>query len=432
MSYTYDMNIGFDGSRAFIANRTGTENYSYQLLKNLSLLDQSNNYYIFLRPASVIPAKAGIQKDWIPDQVRDDNNSWPKNFHFITIHYPRFWTQIGLAHQTFKDPKLDLLFVPSHTLPIVRKPGLKTVITVHDLGAQYLPQTHQIKQRLYLNLMTHSQLKSASHIIAVSEATKKDIIKKVGINPSKITVVYEGFDKNLYKPQKTDQLLSILNEYDLQKDLYFLFVGTIQPRKNLVRLIEAYAKFLDHQLSLRAKRSNLDSGQARMTREEIASSPSAPRNDSNIPKLILAGSKGWLSDEIYNLPKKLGVEQYVKFLGYVPLEDLPALYSGAKAFLFPSLFEGFGLPILEAMACGCPVLTSNVSSMPEVGGKAALYVDPYSVDEITKGILNLYQNSHLTDQMRLKGFDRIKNFSWQKCAKETLEVLQKVSNDKAD
>lgn len=408
------MNIGFDGSRSFLDKKTGTENYSYQLLKNLSLIDQSNNYYIFIRPNTTVK-----------------KTDWPANFHFVTIPYPRLWTQLGLAHQTFKSPKIDLLFVPSHTLPIVRKPGLKTVITVHDLGAEFLPQTHQLKQRLYLKMMTYHQLKSATHIIAVSQATKDDIVRKVGIDPSKITVTYEGFDKDFYTPQKSDELLTVLNKYDLQKDLYFLFVGTIQPRKNLTRLIEAYYSFLKidgsgllaggrregHPLSARS-----DEGM------RTSSGGKAGQDPQKLPKLVLAGSKGWMSDEIYQLPTKLGIEQSVKFLGYTPLEELPALYSGARAFLFPSLFEGFGLPILEAMACGCPVLTSNVSSMPEVGRKAALYVNPNSVDEIAEGIYKLYQTDKLRDQMRQSGFEQVKQFSWQKCAKQTLRIFEEITS----
>ena len=165
------MVIGFDGSRAFIKGKTGTESYSYQLLKALAKIDQKNTYLVYLRPITVIPAKAGIQnKNQMDPQIKfeDDKKNgsriesgmtgeiWPVNFKFVEINYKRFWTQTGLAMQTFKD-KLDVLFVPSHTLPIIRNPNLKTVITVHDLGAEYLPKLHQLKQRLYLKYMTHRQ-----------------------------------------------------------------------------------------------------------------------------------------------------------------------------------------------------------------------------------------------------------------------------------
>ncbi len=139
-------------------------------------------------------------------------------------------------------------------------------------------------------------------------------------------------------------------------------------------------------------------------------------------KLVIAGSKGWLSDEIYKLPKKLGIEDRVKFLGYVPEKELPSLYSGAIALVFPSLFEGFGLPILEAQACGCPVLTSSISSMPEVAGKAAIYVNPTSIEDIIRGMERLQVTGYRL-QLIKKGVENIKRFSWEKCASETLKVL---------
>ena len=394
------MNIGFDGSRAFIGNKTGTENYSYQILKHLVQIDQNNRYYIYTRPVGAVHEPPLFQA--------------PRGapLQFITVPFPRLWTQAGLAQQTFRD-KLDVLFIPAHTIPLVRRPGLKTVVTVHDLGAQYLPKTHQVKQRLYLNFMTHRQLKSATHIIAVSQATKDDLVKKVGIPKEKISVVYEGYDKEKFKVQNSKfKVNQTIKQYNLTYHDYFLFVGTIQPRKNLERLIRAYRlQLTDYSQSKKA----------------VSGSQSAV---SNLPKLVLAGGKGWLSDEIYGLPKKLGIEEHVKFLGYVPDEDLPALYSGAKAFLFPSLFEGFGLPILEAMACGCPVLTANTSSLPEVAGKAALLVNPYSVDDITQGIAKLTMNHELRTKLTNLGLEQVKKFSWEKAAQETLAVLEKVSKTK--
>lgn len=379
------MIIGFDASRAFTPNRTGTENYSYQILKNLSLIDTKNSYFVYLRPS-----------------VKIDQRDWPKNFHFFTLNFPYLWTQAGLCLQSLKDP-LDILFVPAHTLPLLRKPGLKTVVTVHDLGAQYLPQAHQLKQRLYLNFITHYQLKSATHLISVSQATKKDLVSKVGLPKAKVTVIYEGINQSL-KRVSGGHLNNILGKYDLSPGSYFLFVGTIQPRKNLKRLIQAFSRWL--------------------------TADSQKPEARSLPILALAGSKGWLADEIYTLPKELGAEAQVRFLGYVPDPDLPALYSGAQAFLFPSLFEGFGLPILEALSCGCPVLTSNLSSMPEVAGEAAILVDPYSVESIAKGIMMVSQKS-TTTKLIPKGFKQLRRFSWEKAARETLKVLEKVANLKS-
>lgn len=369
------MIVGVDGSRAFINQKTGTENYAYQILTHLAKIDTDNNYLVYIRPGQKIPKQL-----------------WPSNFKFKILNFKFMWTQAGLALQTFKD-NLDVLFIPSHTLPLIRRPNLKTVITVHDLGAEYLPQTHQLKQRIYLKLMTNYQLQSATHIIAVSHSTKNDLVKLVGLPKDKISVIYEGYNDKLFKPIPYDTLNTILKYYNLEPKTYHLFLGTIQPRKNLERLIRAYAKFL---------------------------------KDPTF--LVLVGSKGWLSDEIYQLPKKVGIEGHVKFLGYVPDEHLPALYSGAIAFLYPSLFEGFGLPILEAMACGCPVLTSNTSSCPEVAGKAALFVNPQSITNIASNIQQLSTNKQLQTSCTRLGFQQVKKFSWQKAAEETLKVLEKSAN----
>lgn len=368
------MTIGVDGSRAFTKNKTGTENYSYQLLKNIASIDTQNRYLIYIKTN---------QKKEV------DSIKWPGNFEFVEIKLPRLWTQVGLAWRTFID-KIDVLFVPSHTLPLIRPANLKTVITVHDLGAEYLPALHQFKQVLYLRVMTHYQLKTASRIIAVSEATKEDLRRRVGIKNSRIEVIYEGIDNKVFKKLSNDLLRSILNKYKLQKNKYFFFVGTIQPRKNLERIIKAYARFLQ---------------------------------DNPDYQLILAGGRGWDSEAIYSLPKELGIEESVRFIGRVTDEDVVGLYNGATALVYPSLFEGFGLPIIEAFACGCPVITSNTSSMPEVAGKAAILVDPYNIEGIYKVMEQLASRDVLRYSLIKKGSLRSKDFDWKVAAEKTLEVI---------
>jgi glycosyltransferase involved in cell wall biosynthesis len=384
------MIIGYDGSRAFVEGRTGTENYSYQLLKALTKIDTDNHYLVYVRPRFL------------------RNELWPENVEFKEIKWPRLWTQGGLAKQTFKD-NLDVLFIPSHTSPLIHKPGLKTVATVHDLGAEYLPKMHQLKQRLYLKWITNYQLKKATKLIAVSEATKKDLVKKVGIDQNTIKVVHEGYNTQLFTSTKDDILVNSLNKFELEKRKYFLYVGTIQPRKNLERLIKAFHSVIPLKKGIQTPVNVLDS---------------RLRGNGNL-KLVIVGSKGWLSDKIYALPKKLGIEDQVKFLGRVEDQDLPALYSGAIALTYPSLFEGFGLPILEAQACGCPVITSKISSMPEVGGKGVVLVDPYSEEEIAEAMVKV-QSTESREQLVKAGFNNIKRFSWEKCAKETLKVLTSI------
>lgn len=377
------MIIGFDGSRAFLKERTGTENYSYQLLKHLAKIDIENHYLVYIRPGVYVDLK-----------------EWPSNFQFSILNFQFLWTQVGLSLQTFKD-NLDLLFVPSHTLPLFRKPGLKTVTTVHDLGVEYLPKMHQLKQRLYLDFITRFQLKTATKLIAVSEATKNDLVNKIGIDSNRVVVIYEGVDRKFFKPVKDDRLRDVLRQYDLEPKRYFLFVGTIQPRKNIKRLIEAFKKC---ESSLKMK-------------------------------LVLVGSKGWLSDDIYKLPKKLGIEDRVRFLGRVEDKFLPSLYSGAIALVFPSLYEGFGLPILEAFACQCPVLTSNISSTSEVARNAAILVNPYRTEEITDAMIKVTndlpagrQGDILRNSLIEKGSRRVEKFGWERCARETLELFNKLKS----
>ena len=393
------MVIGFDGSRAFVNKRTGTENYSFQLLRALARIDKKNNYIIYTG-----------------NLVNSGDIRWPDNFTFKQISWPRFWTQGGLALQSFKD-SLNLLFIPAHTLPILRPTNLKTIITVHDLGAEYLPKLHQLRQLIYLKYITKYQLRSATKLIAVSNATKEDLIKRVGISPKKIAVIYEGYDNKLFKPIKGDTLVNSLIEFNLKPQSYFLFVGTVQPRKNLSSIIKAFGK-----LESRVNPStSLGTGSQESRKKRSRFSTLATSH----LKLAIVGSKGWMSDDIYKLPKKLGIDHGVNFLGHVPDEKLPILYSGALSLVFPSLFEGFGLPIIEAQACGCPVLTSNLSSMPEVAGKGAILVDPYSMNDIVKG-MNRIKNQESRIKNIKAGFENIKRFSWEKAAKETLAILEEI------
>jgi len=368
------MNIGIDGSRAFIKGRTGTENYSYQVIRNMSSIDTENSYLIYITKSQ---------------ESRVKSLDWPGNFEFRVISLARLWTQVGLALRTFIDP-LDVLFVPSHTLPLFRRPGLKTVITVHDLGAEYLPELHQLKQILYLKLMTHYQIKTATKVIGVSEATKNDLVKRVGIKRGKVEVIYEGVDKNIFKLIENDVLNNILIGLNLRKNNYFLFVGTVQPRKNIERIIKAFALFSADKLGY---------------------------------MLVLAGGKGWKTDEIYKLPAQLGIKDQVRFLGRVRDEELVGLYNGAVGLVYPSLFEGFGLPIVEAFACGCPVITSNSSSMPEVAGDGAILVDPENVDEIYSAMKRITEDDVLRLSLIKKGILRLGKFDWKDAAARTIEVL---------
>ena len=383
------MIIGFDASRAQIPERAGPENYTANLLENLLRIDQKNRYRLYIQP----PASS-FELPFKPLSA-----SGGSNFELRTIHWPKLWTQGGLALECLKNPP-DILFVPAHTIPLIRRPGLKTVVTIHDVGFQKFLEQYQSRWwRLYGGRISNFAARAATHVIAVSESTKRDLVRELGVNPDQITVVYEGVDHEVFR-QQSKKKCGIDGEY-------LLFVGTIQPRKNLVRLIEAFSLLTSHFPLL---------------------------------NLVIAGKEGWLADEIYAAPRKFGVGERVKFLGYVPTDEIVSLMNGALALVFPSLYEGFGLPVLEAMACGCPVVASNISSLPEVvgsathhgrvrgGSEAGILVDPHRVGDIVRGIEKVLRFSKEERQDLIgRGLKQAKKFTWQRAARETIEVFELIS-----
>ncbi len=368
------MLIGIDASRAVSSKWGGPENYSYYLIRALEKVDQRNNYRLYVNSE---PPRTLCVGD---------------NFEVRQLKWARFYTQGGLAWECLmRQP--DLLFVPAHTIPVLRRPSLKTVVTIHDLAAQYLEQYYTFPGRLYLNKATEYCARNASHIIAVSHSTKRDLVSQFGISEERVTVIYEGYDRDVFKPQPENKVAELAGKYGFSRN-YILSVGTVQPRKNYKRLIEAFS-------AISSQYKDMD--------------------------LVIVGKKGWLCEDIYELPRQLGIGQRVNFLGHVPDSDLPVLYSGAVVFVFPSLYEGFGLAPLEAMACATPVVLSEVSSLPEVGGDAAVYVEPTSVSAIEEGIRTVLAASAEEREHLVKtSLRRASKFSWERAAKETIDVFNKV------
>ncbi|MEK9147033.1 MAG: glycosyltransferase family 1 protein [Patescibacteria group bacterium] len=400
------MLIGFDASRAFVFEATGTENYSLNLLHALAEVDRKNQYRVYLRGQS---SRALTM------------NNWPRNFEFKVIRPNRLWTQVGLALETWREP-VDLLFVPAHTLPVFRNPRIKTVVTIHDLGVEYLPGYHQFPQRYYLDFASRYAARHADAIIAVSAATKRDLINRYGVEGEKVFVVHEGVDRSFFRPRSAKEIKNVKIKYQIDGN-YILFVGTIQPRKNLQMLIKVFSLLVGSRESV-------------VGRIQKSTNYKLPATN-----FVIAGKLGWDYDEILALPKKLGIASRVKFLGYVPDADLPALYSGAVVFAFPSLFEGFGLPILGALSCGCPVVASDIGPHREIFKKISrnsqfasskelvvpmILVKPTDVD---KWVNVLYQ--YISQYKKRFSFGNInsaleREFSWYNTAKETLEVFKKV------
>lgn len=375
------MLIGFDGSRAFVPDATGTENYSLNILKALARVDRKNRYRVYLR-----------------NHNADSLHSFPSNFEFRLIRPSRLWTQVGLAIETWREP-VDLLFVPAHTLPVLRNPRVKTVVTIHDLGVEYLAGYQQFPQRYYLDFASRYAARHAEGIIAVSAATKSDLLKRYGTSSKKIFVVHEGVDRAFFKPASKASVKSVVKKYKIS-DQYVLFVGTIQPRKNLAFLIEAFAKV----------------------------------GGSGDFQLVIAGKPGWNRDEILAAPKKFAVERRVKFIGRADNLDLPALYTGACVFAFPSLFEGFGLPILEAISCGCPVAAADIAPHREIVARLAIQDNFVPITlakpkDIGGWVKILYQ--YISQYEKRSIFTTNKNlnldmFSWEGAANGTLQVFEKT------
>lgn len=274
----------------------------------------------------------------------------------------------------------------------------KKVVTVHDMVYKAFPETVRGRTRFMLETGLKKSMKRADIIITDSEFSRTEIIKYFPEYSSKIRVVPCGVDCEKFRPcTNPDIIKNVKKSLGIDGD-YFLYVGTIEPRKNLTRLIRAYRIFTRHV--------------------------------QNPPELVLAGGKGWLCDDIYRLVRKLGIEKQVIFTEYVPAENMSPLISGAMAFVFPSLYEGFGMPPLEAMACGVPVLTSGEASLPEVTGDCAVICDAYSVKSIAECLYRLYRNPDLREILSRKGIERAKNFTWEKSAEKLHGIYREILNEK--
>lgn len=376
------MIIGIDASRALRARRTGTERYSLEIIRHLLALPEATEHR--WRLYADAPDVDGLLTADLPHTDNVEQRVLPGR---------RLWTHRSLAQEVTRR-RPDVLFVPAHVIPLAlpssRLPA--SVVTIHDLGYHAFPETHTYWQRRIIEAGTRWSVGVARRVIAVSQATADDLEAIYRVPAERIRVIYEAAAQTtIVLPE---QIEAVRVRHGLVRP-YALFVGTIQPRKNVARLLDAYGWLY--------------------------------RNTAIAWDLVFAGAPGWLSDSLYEQAASLGLAQQVHFLGYVTDDDLPALISGACFFSFPSLFEGFGLPVLEAQSYGVPVLTSNNSSLPEVAGDAALLVDPTDVDAIANAMLRLSQDEVLRQQLIEAGYANVKRFSWEKAARETMAVLREAA-----
>ncbi len=363
--------IGIDASRAVSTAPTGTEAYSYHLIHALlpRLLPE---HTVRLYARQPLPSNA-----FTGAEVR-------------TISIPRLWTHLGLSWEMARRPP-ELLFVPAHVLPLVRP--RHTLVTVHDVGYRFFPEAHPAGQRLYLMLSTRWNAAVASQILADSKATRDALMAAYGIAHEKITVVYPGYDAALRPVRDLERLQAVRARYGIAEGPYVLSLGRIQPRKNLVRLVNAF--------------------------DQISA-------DHPTLQLVLAGPAGWLADLIFQHVSTLDSQDRILFPGYVAEADKDALLSGATVFAFPSLYEGFGFPVLEAQACDVPVLTSTTSSLPEVAGEGALLVDPGDTSAIAEGLTQLLTDKDLCQTLISRGRANLQRFSWQKAAHRAQTLMERL------
>lgn len=339
------MTIGINAAAAFKQPRTGVEEYTHQLIKHLTMLEESKRHRFVL--------------------YSHKNLKWSLPM----------WTQVRLASEMLLHQP-DVLFIPVHVLPLVHPQN--SVVTIHGLEYEYYPEMYPWQHLKYLRWSTKYALKNARKIIAVSENTKKDLVELYGGDPDKITVIHHGF-RNKNTPESE-------NDFQPTKP-YILFIGGLGPKKNVQGLIRAF---------------NLLKEKYDLPHQLILVGPRRHNFDRFIKPLI----KGDVIEK-----------------GYVSEQEKWSLLRNADLFVLPSFYEGFGMPILEAQAVGCPVITSNVSSMPEVAGQGAILIEPKNIEQIAQAMYKVIKYSQFKNDLIAKGYENVKRFSWQKCASQTLQIL---------
>jgi glycosyltransferase involved in cell wall biosynthesis len=382
------MRIGIDARAILNPEKlapTGVANYVWQIVKNLLEIDKENQYILFfdfkVRDKDVKKlSRPNVKIKFFP-------------FSDYKKYMPGAYSEI-LGMATYSREKLDVLHTTS---PLYRVPASyrgKIVTTFYDFAPYRLPELFPRLSTAKLKTLYSFAAKKSDRIITVSESTKKDAQEFLGYPAEKITTIYNGIDSRFFEPNSVSGE-EIRNLFKI-KGKYMLFLGTLEPRKNLTRVLEAFAKF----------KNNF-------------------RGDFNY-QLVVVGKRGWLMETYFQQAEDLGIRDEVIFTGYVGGDELKPLYAHSEFFVMPSLYEGFGQTIVEAMACGAPCLVSKVSSIPEIVGDAAYFVDPHDTEGIGRAMAELAGNNELRDKLSVAGREQAQKFSWEKCAKQTLEVYKNV------
>jgi glycosyltransferase involved in cell wall biosynthesis len=362
--------IGVDASRVSRPRRTGTENYSLHVLRHLLAQDERNHYRLYLSQ----PLVSGL----VPIGRRTSER---------LIRLPRLWTQVGLSREMLLRPP-DVLFVPSHVLPLVT-PAC-SVVVVYDVGHRFFPRAHGVLEWLYVEWAIRRHVRVATRLLTISEASRRDLVRLYGADPDRIAVAYPAVETR-FSPATPDEIASVRARYELDQP-YVLHLGTIKPRKNLSRLVHAFAR-------------------ADLPRDTL---------------LVLGGTTTYGAADVQKAIVDAGVAHRVRRLGYIADADLPALYSGAACVALVSLYEGFGMPALEALACAAPVVASNRGSLPEIVADAGLLVDPLDIRSIAGGLESAVGDASVATALRLAGPRRAAAFDWPSAARVTQQVLEQA------
>lgn len=375
------INIGIDYTSA-IHQSAGIGRYTREMVKALADIDmQPPQYQLFV---------ANTKQKMLPPAPGP-------NFHWKTTQLSRRWLErlwyrlrAPLPIERWTGP-LTLFHAPDFVLPPVNR-NTRTLVTIHDLSFVRHPESVMPGMSRYLNKWVPHSVQQADHVIAVSEATRHDLIELYNTPPEKVSVLYHGVTPEFTPITDPAQLATVRQKYSLGEQPIILNVGTVQPRKNIQRLIQAFVG-VDTQATL-----------------------------------VIAGGKGWQSDDIYAEVKRQGLTNRVHFTGFVADDDLPALYSAATLLAYPSLYEGFGLPVLESMACGTPVVASNQSSLLEVVGDAGLQVNPTDTAAITAAMQQLLDNADLRQKLSVAGKKQAAKFTWSSMAADLIEIYKELSS----
>ncbi len=356
--------------------RAGIHQYIAQVLHHLPPVSPDSQYVLFSRHATGLADKAGFEVQ---------GSRWPTERRLVRIAWEQTAWPLLAAHGN-----LDLLHSMAFVTPLLS--SIPSVITVFDLSFMHYPDNFPTLQRRYLQSQTARSCRKARRVITISESGRQDVHQMFQVPLERIDVVLPGV-KSQYRPLPAGEVAEFRRREELPQKV-ILHVGTLQPRKNIPILLEALA---------------------RLNRPDIL--------------LVLAGGKGWLYEDIFARVVELGLEDQVRFTGYVDDESLPLWYNSASLLLFPSVYEGFGMPVVEAMACGTPVIAARSSSIPEAGGEAALYFNPNDVEELITHVTAVLDDDDLAVSMREKGLIQARRFSWQKAGEETARVYRRVLSE---